>query len=229
MTWTTRRPDRYIDCAKVFRQIATKSAATLAGIALIAVASPARAGSVTDPLNDFIPTFTGTKSADLDVLSTFATFDGTAFHIGATLAGNVGTLPTALYVFGFDRGVGSSNFAAIGLPGVTFDAVITLTGAGVAGGRDLIAGVPIVLPAGSVQISGASFRIDIPAALLPSLGLSPGNYGVNLWPRDSSQVGNAQISDFAPNATTFRVPEPGSALLLGLSLLGLAAMRRTRR
>ena len=52
------------------------------------------AGAVTvlDPTNDFIPTFAGAHSADLDVQSVFATYDGVNLHIGATLSGNVGTI-----------------------------------------------------------------------------------------------------------------------------------------
>src|SRR5689334_13147285 len=108
--------------------------------------TPAQATTVSDPAGDFIASFAGAKSPDIDVLSFSATFDGSTFHLGATLNGNIGTLPTSLYVIGFDRGAGTSNFAAIGHPGVVFDAVITMTGAGVTGGRDLVANTPIALP-----------------------------------------------------------------------------------
>jgi len=157
---------------------------TAASTLVLGVLAPlAHATTVVDAPNDFILSFTGAHSPDLDVLSTFATFDGSTFHIGATLNGNVGTLPSALYVFGFDRGAGSvtSNFAAIGLPNVIFDSVITMTGAGVTGGRDLVANAAITLPAGAAQISGASFTIDIPAGLLPSQGRALDAYGFNLW------------------------------------------------
>ena len=191
--------------------------AMLVLLSLCLMTPPSRATVITDPANDFIPTFTGTKSPDLDVLSVFATFDGAAFHIGATMAGNIGALPTALYVFGFNRGLGNLNFASIGLPGVVFDTVITMTGAGV------------VNRAGATShITGATFTIDVPIALLPSTGFQPSDYGINLWPRDTAvAAGNAQISDFAPNSTTFKaVPEPASLVLLLGGLFGLIGWRR---
>ena len=108
-----------------------------------------------------------------------------------------------------------------------------MTSTEVTGGRDLVSGTAIVLPAGSASISGATFRIDVPLALLPSQGLMPLQYGINLWPRDASVVaGNNQIADFAPNSTVFNasaVPEPSSAFLLGLWLASLATTRRKLR
>jgi hypothetical protein len=172
-------------------------------------------------------------SGDLDVLSAFATFDGAAFHIGATVNANVGTLPTALYVFGFNRGAANNNFASLGLPGIVFDSVITMTGAGVTGGRDLVSNTAIVLPSGSAHISGATFQIDIPLALLPSQGLTPLQYGINLWPRDASVVaGNTQIADFAPNSSDFNasaVPEPSTLLLLSIGIAALTVFGRQRK
>lgn len=200
-------------------------------VALLA-AEPSYATVVTDPANDFIPTFVGTRSGDLDVLSASATFDGTTFHIGATLNGNVGTLPTSLYVFGFNRGAGTSSFAAIQLPNVIFDSVITLTGAGVTGGRDLVTNTALTLPAGAARISGASFTIDVPLSLLPSQGFSPLQYQVNLWPRDASALaGNGQIADFAPDARDFpvsAVPEPWSISPIVAGLLAMAGWRKRR-
>jgi hypothetical protein len=92
-----------------------------------------------------------------------------------------------------------------------------------------------VLPQGSATISGASFHIDVPLALLPTQGLSPERYGVNLWPRDSSvPAGDTQIADFAPDAIdlvvgpAITVPEPSSLIVLaaGLLALGVAGRRR---
>jgi hypothetical protein len=199
-----------------------------------AISTSASATVITDATNDFIPTFTGTPSGDLDVLSAFATFDGLSFHIGGTVNGNIGTLPTALYVFGFNRGAGTANFASLGLAGVSFDSVITMTGAGVTGGRDIVANVPIIVPAGAAHISGSSFVIDILASILPSEGLPPDQYSVNLWTRDTSSIGNAALADFAPDNSNFAVspalsvPEPATASLVAAAVAGLLAFRRRR-
>ena len=219
----------------VIQRIRLGLVASISGLAITA----AQAAPIADPANDFLSTFTGIKSGDLDVLSVFATFDGVNFRLGATMNGLIGTLPTALYVFGINRGAGTSNFASLGLPGVIFDTVITMTGAGVTGGRDLVAGVPIVLPAGSAHINGNSFFIDIPGALLPSQGFAKAQYAVNLWPRDSASARppgatstDFQIADFAPNSTDFIVaaaPEAETGLLLGAGMLGLFGAMRARR
>lgn len=208
----------------------------VAAALLASVNGPASATIVTDPANDSLASFTGAKSPDIDVLSASATFDGSVFHLGGTLNGAIGTLPTSLYVFGVNRGAGTSNFANLGLPGVVFDTVVTLTGAGVLGGRDLAANAPLTLTGITVSIAGASFLITVPAADLPSRGFSPLQYQFNLWPRDTAAVATASgpaqpIADFAPDATNFvvsAVPEPRSLAMLGTGALGLAVVRLRR-
>src|SRR4051795_8093679 len=103
-----------------------------------AISHTAVAGSITDPANDFIPSFAGTPDPSLDVLSFSTTFDGTTFHIAATENGDIASFPTGRFVIGFYRGAAHpSDFSSLGLPNIRFDAVITLNSTGVAGGRDL--------------------------------------------------------------------------------------------
>lgn len=189
-----------------------------------ALSSPAMAGAITDPANDFIASFTGTHDPSLDVLSFSATFNGTTFHLSAQEAGPIAAFPTGLFVIGINRGIGASNFNAIGHGGVTFDSVLTLSHTGVLGGN--------VLNLASVlaNISGNGFTIDLPLSSVPGLnGAAPWQYGFNLWPRDTSQIGVAQISDFAPDNFDLTVPEPLSLSLFGSGMLGLVLMRGRKR
>src|SRR5579864_615707 len=99
--------------------------------------SPASAAAITDNTNDFIASFTGTHDPSLDVVSLSATFDGADFHISAVENGPIASFANGLFVIGFNRGVGASNFSAINHAGVTFDSVLTLSRAGVLGGNVL--------------------------------------------------------------------------------------------
>jgi hypothetical protein len=197
----------------------------------IKAVSVAEATTVTDPANDFIPTFTGTKSADLDVVSFSVTLTGSVFDLSLTTNGPIGTLPSSLYVFGVNRGAATSNFAAIGVSGVVFDAVITATGTGVLGGRDLVTNTAITFGNSKASINGNTLDVLVDESLLPSLGLTALQYGFSVWPRDSSVSGNGQISDFAPNdgTMTASVPELATWGMLLLGFAGIGAMTYRRK
>ena len=134
-----------------------------------------------------------------------------------------------------DRGAGTVGFPALA-PGVTFDTVViartslvtpsnpTLAN-GVAGG--------IALGANAINFTGNTISVLVPGSSLPTRGLLPGQYTINLWPRFGTAGvpnNNNQISDFAPNNSNVQVttvaPEPGSLPLLGVGIVGLLASLR---
>ena len=200
-----------------------------------AAGSPAAAGFIADPTGDFLPTYTGPRGGDLDVVAASGVFDGTAFRFSATLNANVGTTPGAFYVFGINRGAGTERFVT-GTPsvgrGVVFDSVVVarpdLTGVY----NDLVAPTSSVpLAAVSVTVNGATISVVVPAGLVTSEGFAVSQYTWNLWPRVSTVVGNAAISDFAPdasNAAITIVPAPPAVAVLAAGAFVLGVFRRRR-
>lgn len=210
--------------------------ARLIGAAALTVglAMPAAATTVTDPVGDFLPTFTGDHDPDLDVTSFSVNFDSvtSSFLLQATLDGDIDPAKDGLYAIGVNTGTGAAApFGDIGAPNVIFDQVIAVQkdGTGLVTGP---AGGP--LGAGEVTVGGNAFSLIVPLALLPTTGFDPLHYGFNLWPR-SGFDSNAQVSDFSPDDATVSVagavPEPASwmTLIAGFGLLGSALRGRRGR
>lgn len=213
------------------------AAASVAALLLSAGAAHAASLGASDPVGDFLPTFGGVATPDLDVVSTFGTYDASTsmIHISGTFAGAVNPANTgALYVFGFDRGAGTSGFAANGLPGVVFDAIVSLNPSNLSASsiRLLNTGTNTPLPVSSITIAGNTISADFSALMLPSTGLAANKYTFNLWPRYTiGTTGFAAISDFAPdgaNLTLAPVPEPETYAMLvaGLGVIGYLRRRR---
>ena len=194
------------------------------------LASPTVAATVADPANDFLPTFVGTASPDLDVTSFSVSLNpaGTTFTLGAVLAGQIDPALAGFYVIGVDTGAGAIRpFGGIGEPNVIFDQVIVVqkNGSATLGANPL-----------GVSMVGNQFILTVPTSLLPSTGASLANYGFNIWPRFGATVtNNSQISDFAPNNALLgvngilaAVPEPATwlTMLLGFCLVGGAIRLR---
>ena len=188
-------------------------------------ATPAAAVAVSDPTGDFLASFVGARTPDLDVTGFSVVFDGTNFLIGGTLAGDIVPANNALYVIGIDTGTGAIRpFADIGEANVIFNQVIILNGAT---GTATLGSTTL-----TSSITGNAFSILLPGGLPTSTGATPPQYGFNLWPR-LGLGNNNQISDFGPQNDLLRVaavPEPASwgLMLLGFGAIG-TAMRRRRR
>lgn len=208
----------------------------LAGVIAAAILGPAKADTVTDAPNDFLATFTGPHNGDLDVLSVGALNDGTNVTLTATLNGPIGTTAGEAYVFGINRG-GGLPLLTFGTPsvgaGVNFDAVAVLRPSGGSFVDILLPTSQAPIALNDVTFTGSKLRAVVPLADLPTNGFSAGNFLYNLWPRDGLDTSdNGQISDFAPDASSFAasVPEPGAwaMLLVGFGLLGAIGRRRGR-
>ena len=205
---------------------------SLASVAILLGVAPSLIGAtIADPGGDFLPSFSGPHNGDLDVLSAQASFDGSNFTLIGQLNGNVGVTSNALYAWGVDRGTHAAGFGSFN-PGVLFDAVVVvrpdLTGTVL----DLSANPspPTALPPGSVTINGNMITGVVPSSLLPSKGLQPSNYMVNLWPRTGLND-NTLVADVAPDNSDFAVtatptPELPTAALLGVPMMALFLLTR---
>jgi hypothetical protein len=212
--------------------------------ALVAAAGSSHAFGVSDPVGDFLPTYTGAHGGDLDVVGAFVTYNPVSdlVVLSGTCAADNGTTPGAFYIFGIDRGAGTAQFAANGITGVKFDSVVRFNqnGSVVVNRLPPIGTDTTTLAAGTAQSFGSTIIGVVSGSLLPSLGLAKADYTWNLWPRATFAAGGglvggfAAISDFAPNNSNVptlevsAVPEPGTTVLLagGLAVLALVARRR---
>ncbi len=201
----------------------------VAVLCMLPALSPAAV--ITDPVGDFLSTYTGPRNGDMDVLRAEVLFDGSSYFFTSTSNAAIGTTPGGVFVWGIDRGAGLPILSAIA-PGVLFDSVVIIVpgGGSFAQALDTMAITPI--PAADVSISGAFLSARVPLTALPSLGAAPAAYTVNLWPRSELLLIDPVVSDFAPdnsNAAVTVIPEPGTSMLLGSAFAALFVLTRLHR
>jgi hypothetical protein len=188
--------------------------------AIAFAAMPAHATFVADAQGDWAPGYTGTKLADLDVKSFSVDFDGSVFHLKASMWGDIVPGSEGFYVIGVNTGTGTAApFGALGHPNVKFNTAFQVR----KNSTSSLAGV-------TVNIVGDTFWADLPLSSLPaSTGFTPEYYGFNLWPRG---LGVPAVSDFAPeNSTIASVPEASTwaMMIAGFAAVGSGLRSRNRR
>lgn len=203
---------------------------TTLALFLLGAVQDVKADLITDSANDFLASYTGAKNGDLDVVSAQVFFNGSSFMFTSTQAAPIGTTAGAIYVWGINRGAGTQGFPVIA-PGVLFDSIFIVNPAGGSTVRDLINNTSTAIS--NISFSGSTISGTVPLNALPSQGLAPSQYTVNLWPRLSGITGDPAVSDFAPNNSnalvTNAVPEPATISLLGMAACGALGILRMRR
>src|SRR4051794_38647858 len=106
------------------------AAATIAALSV----GTAKATTISDPVGDFLTSFIGPFTPDLDVTSFTVDLDRVAnvFDFSATFAGPLDTSKANLYVIGVNTGTGLIRpFADIGEPNVIFNQALVVRENGV--------------------------------------------------------------------------------------------------
>jgi len=159
---------------------------------------------ISDPVGDFLPTYTGVQDPGLDVVAheVIVLEDRVIFY--GQMDGPIASAP-GLYIVGVDRGSGTPRFLSpanvppiIG-PNVLWDSIVRINPNGTGLFNNIIAGVSTPLSPADIQINGSEFTASVPLSVM-QLGATrpPGEWTYNLWPRDVAGP-NVHVSDLAPD------------------------------
>src|SRR5688572_25225808 len=151
----------------------------------------------TDPVGDFLPTYTGPQHPGLDVVAHEVVLleDQARVVFSGRMAGPIA--PTqdigGLYLFGLDRGQGTPRFLGgtpqIG-PNVLWDSIVVINPRGIGRVNNQVAGVVTLLNPADISINGNEFTASVPLSLLlPAATRPPQQWTYNLWPRNSTNIG----------------------------------------
>lgn len=205
--------------------------------AALTMCAGAAQAATADPVGDFLGTFTGTQSGELDFIGADARNDGINFNLSLTTAGPISGSPNVLHIWGINRGAGTARLNALFDPDldptVKWDSLAVLFGNGTLRVVTFpqIGAPTITAIAGGAVISGNSITAAVPLALLPTRGFAPTAYTFQLWSRlrvnPAVDGPNTEIADFGPRIFA-AVPEPASwaMMIAGFGLAGAAARRR---
>ncbi len=217
-----------------------------AAVALALGASAAQATTVHDG-QGLLPTFdpngatTTDNFRDLDVKSATVSYDAKFVYLNATMYGDIGSTEHGFYAWGINTGAGTDFFqflhdkmgqVDVGPDGdtVAFDTFILLNPDGTGAVHYLTKSD--VDPLVKLTVDGSSIRAVISRETLEDdATVDISKWGFNIWPR-TNDLGNASISDFAPNGHNFNatasVPEPATWALMiaGFGLAGSTLRRR---
>jgi hypothetical protein len=165
--------------------------------------------AISDPVGDFLPTYTGVQAPGLDVVAHEVVLieeqDRMVFY--GKMAGSIAETQDVggVYLIGVDRGqgtprfLGSPNSPPVIGPNVVWDSLVILRPDGTGMFRDAMLGVVTPLDPSGITINGDEFTVSVPLSqMLPNSTRPPAEWTYNLWPRNG--IGrNVQVSDLAPD------------------------------
>jgi hypothetical protein len=164
--------------------------------------------AISDPVGDFLPTYTGPQLPGMDVVAheVVVLEDQGRVIFSGRMAGPIAPTQAigGLYLFGLDRGQGTPRFLGgtppIG-PNVLWDSLVIINPNGNGRVNNQVAGVVTLLNPADIHINGNEFTASVPLSLLlPAATRPPQEWTYNLWPRNNPNIGaNASVSDLAPD------------------------------
>jgi hypothetical protein len=187
-----------------------------------------------DPVGDFLPTYTGPQLPGMDVVAheVVVLEDQGRVIFSGRMDGPIAPTQAigGLYLFGLNRGQGTPRFLGgtppIG-PNVLWDCLVIINPNGNGRVNNQVAGVVTLLNPADIHINGNEFTASVPLSLLmPAATRPPQEWTYNLWPRNSTNIGqNTAVADLAPDDGNSPVQTVAPARVAGVAVNGGSAQR----